>query len=362
MRERNLSTLLQVARAAGLGHQLELDLGIDYAPKIVRDHGLRDAHTYPLVARRKGQSFRVHARQAWGYPSLELRAANSWPALTLDCDVPSAVVDALYFNHHGGDGPALPRPSVVVERRANSHCHASWFLKRPVHRGESARAAPLRKLARIGEFYREVLKADRGYAGVLTHNPLEETHGPGTFQTHWGRSCGYSLDELAEPIPKGWRLPAAPSTEQGRNCALFRSLLKWAGSPANLGCEVVAMARATNDGLDAPLSDGEVSAISKSVERYRLGWIAKGRFYTEAEREAWGRSLGLQGGKVRRAAVSSRDRFIVKGRSEGMSLPQLARAFKVSRGAIQHVLRRDWQGGGLRTTQIVWGKRPLPRY
>ena len=121
------------------------------------------------------------------------------------------------------------------------------------------------------------------------------------------------------------------------------------------------MARATNDGLDAPLSDGEVSAISKSVERYRLGWIAKGRFYTEAERQAWGRSLGLQGGKVRRAAVSSRDRFIVKGRSEGMSLPQLARAFKVSRGAIQHVLRRDWQGGGLRTTQIVWGKRPLPR-
>ena len=341
MRESNLSTLLAVTRAAGLGQQLELDLGIDYAPKIVRDHGLRDAHTYPLVARRKGQSFRVHARQAWGYPSLELRAANSWPALTLDCDVPSAVVDALYWNHHGGDGPALPAPTVVVERRANSHCHASWFLKRPVHRGESARAAPLRKLARIGEYYREVLKADRGYAGVLTHNPLEETHGPGTFQTHWGRTCGYSLDELAEPIPKGWRLPASPSTEPGRNCALFRSLLKWAGSPANLGCEVVAMARATNDGLDAPLGDSEVAGLAKSVERYRDGWIAKGRFYTEAEREAWGRSLGLQGGKVRRAAVASRDKFILKGRSEGMSVRELARAFKVSPGSVQHVIRRD---------------------
>ena len=88
----------------------------------------------------QGQSFRVHARKAWGYPSLELRAGNSWPAVTLDCDVPSAVVDALYWNHHGGDGPALPRPNMVVERQSNGHCHASWFLSRPVHRGESARA------------------------------------------------------------------------------------------------------------------------------------------------------------------------------------------------------------------------------
>ena len=340
MRESNLSSLLAVTQAAGLGHQLELDLGINYAPAIVREHGLRDAHTYPLVSAKRGTSFRVHARQAWNYSSLELRAANSWPALTLDCDEPSAVVDALYWNHHGGDGPALPRPSVVVERRANSHCHASWFLARPVHRGESARAAPLRKLARIGEYYREVLKADSGFSGVLTHNPLEETHG-GKFQTHWGRSCGYSLDELAEPIPKGWRLPAAPSTEQGRNCALFASLLKWAGSPANLECEVVAMARATNDGLDVPLGDHEVADIAKSVERYRRSWIAKGRFYTEAERQAWASSMGLQSAVARRAANASRDGFIMQGRSQGMSTRALARSFKLSQNAIQNVIRRD---------------------
>ena len=161
MRASNLSSVLEVTRAAGLGSQLELDLGIHYVPQLVRDHGLRDAHIYPLVSPYKGQSFRVHARDAWNYPSLELRAANSWPSVTLDCDEPSAVVNCLYWNHHGGDGPALPRPNVVVERRANSHCHASWFLKRPVHRGESARPGPLRKLARINEFYREVRTAER---------------------------------------------------------------------------------------------------------------------------------------------------------------------------------------------------------
>ena len=150
--------------------QLSLELGINYAPAVVRDHGLRDTHIQPLVARHKGESFRVHARHAWTFPSLELRAGNSWPAVTLDYDEPSAVVDALQLNHYGGRGPALPRPNMVVERQQNGHCHASWFLERPVHRGETARAAPLRRLARITEFYRETLQADSGYAGVLTHN------------------------------------------------------------------------------------------------------------------------------------------------------------------------------------------------
>ena len=334
--------------------QGELDLGIDHAPKIVRAHGLRDAHTYPLVSAKRGTSFRVHARDGWSYPSLEIRAANSWPAITLDCDIPSAVIAALYWNHHGGHGPALPRPNVVVERRANSHCHASWFLKRPVHRGESARPGPLRKLARVTEYYREVLKADRGYSGCLTHNPLEETHGRGEFQTHWGCNRAYSLDELAEPIPKGWRLPTAPSTEPGRNCSLFHALLKWAGSPANIGREVLAVALATNDGLDVPLGDSEVAAIAKSVEKYRRSWIAKGRFFTEAERQAWGRSLGIQGGKVRRAANAQRDFRIIEGYEAGWSQRHLARLFKLSQYAIRHVIRRDGQGVN-RTTQT-----PIP--
>ena len=94
--------------------QGELELGINFAPAIVREHGLRDAHLQPLVAWRKGQSFRVHARKAWGYPSLELRAGNSWPAVTLDCDLPT-VVDAL---HSLKSTFPLPVPNMVVERQS----------------------------------------------------------------------------------------------------------------------------------------------------------------------------------------------------------------------------------------------------
>ena len=321
--------------------QLELELGIDYAPAIVREHGLRDAHLQPLVAWRKGQSFRVHARKAWGYPSLELRAGNSWPCVTLDCDLPN-VVDAL---HSLKSSFPLPVPNMVVERQSNGHCHASWFLRSPVHRGESARAAPLRKLARITEFYRQTLEADAGYVGVLTHNPLEETHRAGEFRTHWGHKCGRSLDELAEPIPRGWRLPVKPTTEAGRNCALFVGLMKWAGSPFNLEFEVLPMARATNDGFEIPLPDQEVGAIAKSVERYRDGWIAQGRVYTKAERTAWASSMGLQSAAARRAANARRDFRIIEGPAAGWSQRHLAKLFKLSRGAIENVIRRDGQGG-----------------
>ena len=97
--------------------QQELPLGIHYAPDIMSgDTDYKEAHIQPFVARHKGESFRVHARHAWGYPSLELRAGNSWPAIVLDCDLPT-VVESL---HSLRSKFPLPVPNMVVERRSNS--------------------------------------------------------------------------------------------------------------------------------------------------------------------------------------------------------------------------------------------------
>ena len=200
------------------------------------------------------------------------------------------------------------------------------------------------KLARITEYYRAVLGADVGYAGVLTHNPLDEAHEPREFRTHWGHKCGRSLDELAGPIPHGWRLPATPTTDTGRNCALFAVLMAWAGALVNREFEVLPMAMAANGGLDAPLSDGEVAGLSKSVERYRRSWIAKGRFYTEAERAAWGRSLGLQSAAARRKTNANRDDRLVEGYRAGWSQRHLAKLFKMSQNAVWKVLQRHRLG------------------
>ena len=361
-RSSGFSSVAEIAGGMGLRSPQPQQLALDFAPAQVRSHGLRDAHTYPQVARRKGESFRVPASHAWVYPSLELRAGNSWPLMGFDCDVPEKVLDALYVNHLGRprpDAPRLPQPNMIVQRRSNSHSHVSYFLAKPVHRGPTAREAPLRLLARISEFYRQALGADPGYNGVLTHNPMRSAHRHGEFLTHWGCNRPYSLGELAEPIPKGWRLPVKPTTEAGRNDALLRVMMKWAGSPANIDYEVLAVARATNDGLDVPLPDSEVAGLAKSVERYRRSWIAKGRFYTEAEREAWGRSMGLQSAMVRRAAKAGRDARIVAGREAGLSYRKLARLFGLDSATVWRIVNR----GVARTTQIVslWPERKRER-
>ena len=344
-RSSGFSSVAEIAGGMGLRSPQPQQLALDFAPAQVRSHGLRDAHTYPQVARSQGASFRVPASQAWGYPSLELRAGNSWPLMGFDCDVPEKVLEALVSNHWGARSdvcPALPEPNMIVQRRSNSHSHVSYFLAKPVHRGATAREAPLRLFARISEFYRQALGADPGYNGVLTHNPMRSAHRHGEFLTHLGCNRAYSLSELAEPIPRGWRLPLKPTTEAGRNCALFVALMKWAGSPANIGREVVAVARATNDGLDLPLGDSEVAGLAKSVERYRRSWIAKGRFYTEAEREAWGCALGLRSGLVRRKGTAGRDQLMLGGGSMGKRLTQaqIAALHGVSQPTVCYVMRR----------------------
>ena len=94
-RSSGFSSVAEIAGGMGLRSPQPQQLALDFAPAQVRSHGLRDAHTYPQVARGQGESFRVPASQAWGYPSLELRAGNSWPLMGFDCDVPEKVLDAL---------------------------------------------------------------------------------------------------------------------------------------------------------------------------------------------------------------------------------------------------------------------------
>ena len=119
-RSSGFSSVAEIAGGMGLRSPQPQQLALDFAPAQVRSHGLRDAHTYPQVARSQGASFRVPASQAWGYPSLELRAGNSWPLMGFDCDVPEKVLEALVSNHWGARSdacPALPEPNMIVQRR-----------------------------------------------------------------------------------------------------------------------------------------------------------------------------------------------------------------------------------------------------
>ena len=75
------------------------------------------------------------------------------------------------------------------------------------------------KLARISEFYRQTLEADAGYAGVLTHNPLEETHRAGEFRTHWGPQVRAIACRTGRTYPT--RLAVAYTVNHGSGQELF---------------------------------------------------------------------------------------------------------------------------------------------
>ena len=336
----------QIPNSSDLGPvQLTLS-GIEYAPRQVREHGLVEAHTWPLVSDGKVQgvvqaSFRVHASVAWSFPSLELRSATSWSVVCLDCDGTGGYPRLML----AVEDRDIPCPNWVVYRDTGG-AHGVWCLARPVLRGGSARARPLRLLTRATEYMAQKVEADAGYGQVLSHNPMVPVPAQ-RLQTDWLRQRPYPLQELAEIVPFGWRRPAVPSTGIGRNCSLFEAGMKWAGSPANLGVPVLQALMAINAEVASkhgkpPLDAGEVSGIARSVERYRAKWIARGQFgeVGNRERSVWGRERGTRSGQARRKRTEARDREIVQDRIAGMSIRAISTKHGISRNAVHNVLLR----------------------
>ena len=313
--------------------------GIDAAPAKVRQHGLVEAHSFPLVSKGKqggahSGSFRVPAVEAWGWPELELRAGNSWPCMIQDIDGANALYRIVEAVEHG----EILIPNWIVTRKSSGGSHAVWNLARPVHRGEAARIAPLKALSRISEYYADALRADSGYTATLSHNPLSAGHGPG-FVTNWLHKDSYSLPELSEVIPLGWRRPVVCKTAIGRNCDLFQSLIRWAGSPENIANDCLAAAHVINQSFELPLPDSEVAGIAASVERYRKTW----NYYTAEQKTLWGRERGVKSGASRRKLTADRDRAIVQAVESGRSLRDVAGEYGLYYYAVWNIVNRGDQ-------------------
>ena len=202
----------------------QLELAIQLAPPVVREYGLQEAHAFPYVSHGKGHAMaRKPARIAWRYQEIELRTPNSYPALILDVD--TSVMECLDV---ALGSPAVRVPNWIASNPATGHAHVVYTLARPVLYGDGMRPGPMQFHARIAEYYRAAYSADLGYTGVLTHNP---THAK--WETSWLRETPWTLPELAEPIPKRWRIPTKPTTPEGRNVTLFREAMRFFGKPSN---------------------------------------------------------------------------------------------------------------------------------
>ena len=66
----------------------------------------------------------------------------------------------------------------------------------------------------------------------------------------WLRPKAYTLDQLREYIPAGWRRPRIPRTDVGRNCDLFRALMRFAGVATHSNDDVEQYAHQLYNALD----------------------------------------------------------------------------------------------------------------
>lgn len=208
------------------------------------------------------------------------------------------------------DFAGLPYPTWSVVNPENGHAHIVYGLEVPVCTSEAARLAPLRYLAAVYSALAERMGADKGYAGLLTHNPTHKQ-----WRTYWGRRQPYSLGELADyldlpPYSDHFKKDAQNAANQdvfayGRNCTLFDQLRAWAyvavrdyrGNKVRVWNEAVAAQAESLNTFATPLMAAEVKSIAKSVAK----WVWK------HDKEAYARFREVQRGrglKTRRETLS----------------------------------------------------------
>jgi hypothetical protein len=120
----------------------------------------------------------------------------------------------------------LPTPAWVSQNRKNGHCHMAWGLSAPVLTTRDARLEPLRYLAAIEGAFRHELKADTGFSGLITKNPLNPQ-----WLSYVGDTTLHEMGYLADFVDlKKHTLKQGVKPEEyglGRNCFLFEQVRHW---------------------------------------------------------------------------------------------------------------------------------------
>ena len=312
-----------------------------FVPADLAALGLKDVDAWPRCSMGRSAGFLDVKRRpgtvAWGtFPHVGHQGASSFNGIYLDVDRPHVEAIDVF-------GRKVPHPSVAVVRTGGTsagHSQVAWLLAAPVHRYPEARRRPLELLARTSEWFAEALESDGGYTGTLFRNGPVHARRAGWIVEYNGPPGGWTLTELADWVPAGWRRPGRHlRTAEGRNCSLFLSLCRFAGGAAGRRADLAGAAARMNARFPSPLSGREVAHVVAHVERYRAGWEARGwhRPSWLARQAARGRKgaskgaskAGKASGAARRARTAERDRAIAEAIEGGASYRAAARRFGV---------------------------------
>ena len=314
--------------------QLCLDLPV---PEAMHAAGLQDGSRWPYVFRRLanggGVTERRPALEAWSEgPCVQHHSDTSWTGVYLDVDAGDAAARVL----EAADADRVAVPNVLVVRRSSGHAAAGWFLQEPVHKYPGARDAPQRLYRRTVEYYRHVLGGDSGYNGVTFRNAMVAGLDPDEWAVEHPARGAYTLSGgLADYIPKGWRIPAAATTPEGRHVFLFRMLMKRAGPQHVSDDDIRMLAHGWNSAQSRPLPCREVAHVVRHVLRYRDGWRSRPEGYHRAdflERQA---ARGRRSGEVRAAGLELRRARVRALRDAGWTVREIALATGIPRRTLR---------------------------
>ncbi|MFA0155364.1 replication initiation protein [Vibrio sp. 10N.261.46.A3] len=262
--------------------------------------------------------------------------------LIFDIDQQGAVL-AWYDND-------LPPPCWSSKTPKNAHAHLSYRLKVPVCLSDMARLEPMKYLAAIESAMTEKLKADRGFTGLLTKNPLH-----GHWQTEVWTDHEYTLDELADYLDlKGHPKKGIESSGLGRNCELFESASKWAYRAIRdywtpdyklmWNGAVYDHVEAINAQFKVPLPVSEVKTIAKSIANWTYKHFTPQAFRaSQARKGANGGKVSKGGGRPSKSKLDKyqRDKMIMKKKEQGLSNRCIARDLSISASTVSVVLRNS---------------------
>lgn len=174
------------------------------------------------------------------------------------------------------DDCSAPAPNWILINPHNGNCHYIYMLAVPVPLTDAARRKPMRYLSVIEELLADKLRADTGFTGLISKNPLSDY-----WIVETPREQSYSLDELAEYIPdnkeKKKRKKKREMTGLGRRMYIFDELRYWAYSRVldareNMTFEgwmnkVLSRCEKLNT-FSTPLAHAHIKSTAKSVAKW----------------------------------------------------------------------------------------------
>jgi hypothetical protein len=258
--------------------------------------------------------------------------------LIFDLDSPTAYIDFFY------DMVGIPTPNLIVENPENGHAHYVYQLATPIYNTDASRPKPIQYGNAVYTALREVLKADKGYTGLITKNALHEH-----WRTNVLRQEPYTLNQLAERLDLTQHKitkPIAPdeAVGLGRNCCLFHTVRKWAyveirsyrGSTYTQWLQgVIDHCIKLNGEFTLPMSYNEVKGIAKSIAR----WVWKRDSYSYQEfidRQTRKSKLGAsKGGTARAAKYQDKRQQAQQFKAQGLNNTQIAKQLGVDRKTVR---------------------------